>query len=221
MHKRAPISCIYEIACKANGRVYIGSTQDFRLRMIDHRKLLRHGKHTSRHLQAAFTKYGEAEFTFSILLECAVENLRLLEQAAMDMQRVFGGRESLFNHSLRADRPDWSDESRALLRSKRLGKLNPFFGKKHSAEACASMAASRTGRTTWNKGIKATPECRAKISAANRLRTHSAETRSKMSTSNKRLKAEGRTWAAEHRANHAAGQQRRRARSRAEKVSAT
>ena len=63
---------IYRITCKPTGRYYIGAcVTSFRLRWHKHLSSLRSGKHGNRHLLAAFKKYGEDAFEFSIEMDCA------------------------------------------------------------------------------------------------------------------------------------------------------
>ena len=74
------ISCIYEIRNKINNKIYIGSTVDFKKRKATHLKELRQGKHANSHLQNAWNKYGEDNFSFKIIERCSIENLLIREQ---------------------------------------------------------------------------------------------------------------------------------------------
>ena len=58
---------VYEIRNVTNGKVYIGSTIDTRVRFQRHRRELRAGKHSNAHLQNAWNTYGEDAFKFSVL----------------------------------------------------------------------------------------------------------------------------------------------------------
>ena len=60
-------SGVYVIQCLASGKMYIGSSVDIADRLFRHRSQLRRGINPNHHLQAAFTTYGEATFTFSVL----------------------------------------------------------------------------------------------------------------------------------------------------------
>lgn len=69
-----------------NGKYYIGQSVSLRMRWYHHRYRLRKQTHTCRHLQAAYNKYGEANFKFEILEKCSVELLTVREQYHMDLR---------------------------------------------------------------------------------------------------------------------------------------
>lgn len=77
-------SGIYKIENKVNGKLYIGSTINFKKRWWKHKALLRHGKHPNSHLQASWIKYGENNFAFTIVEECSPNSLLCKEQYYMD-----------------------------------------------------------------------------------------------------------------------------------------
>ena len=60
-------SGIYKITNKANGKIYVGSSNDIEGRWYGHVKDLNNNKHHSKHLQRAWNKYGEASFAFEII----------------------------------------------------------------------------------------------------------------------------------------------------------
>lgn len=59
---------IYEIRNENSNQIYIGSTNCFRKRYSEHKRLLRNNQHSNIHLQRAWNKCGEASFTFKVLL---------------------------------------------------------------------------------------------------------------------------------------------------------
>lgn len=63
------ISGIYEILCKINGKVYIGSSNNTRSRLLNHKRDLLKGKHINSHLQNSFSKYGVDNFIFRFIEE--------------------------------------------------------------------------------------------------------------------------------------------------------
>ena len=79
-----PISGIYNIVNKINGKQYVGSSNNIEARFIKHKKELKGGYHRNKHLQSAIIKYGIENFQFNIIEEC--ENYQLLkkEQSYID-----------------------------------------------------------------------------------------------------------------------------------------
>jgi predicted GIY-YIG superfamily endonuclease len=80
----AGASGIYQIRCVANDKIYIGSAVDIQQRWIHHRATLRSGNHRNKHLQAAWDKYGEDAFEFTILEYASRDDLLKTEQSWMD-----------------------------------------------------------------------------------------------------------------------------------------
>lgn len=62
-------ACIYSIKNNINNHEYIGQTIDFVKRKSKHITALRGDYHCNSHLQRAWDKYGEKNFTFSIIEE--------------------------------------------------------------------------------------------------------------------------------------------------------
>ena len=56
-------SGIYMCTCNINGRSYIGQSQDVKLRRCHHLSELRSGRHFNQHLQRAYDKYKEYNFS--------------------------------------------------------------------------------------------------------------------------------------------------------------
>lgn len=162
-------SGIYAIHNSVNLQHYIGSAVSLRARMRDHFSKLRRGIHENKHLQNAFLKYGEGAFWAEI-----VEFV----QGKADLV----AREQFY---LDSTRPSYN-----ILRTARSG-----LGFKHSEEECkkisvrmkekfASMSSedrkilvASYGFTM--KGRRALEETKAKISAANKGRIISEESKQK------------------------------------------
>lgn len=75
---------VYLITNKVNDKFYIGSSIDLLKRFYQHRWQLRNTCHPNRHLQAAWQKYDEENFEFSILKFCDPKNVIAEEQFALD-----------------------------------------------------------------------------------------------------------------------------------------
>ena len=82
------ISCVYKITCKANGKFYIGSTNDLVKRRIIHRFELKFERHFNKFLQADFNLYGDENFIFKVVERVSSlvgrNDLYKLEQKYMD-----------------------------------------------------------------------------------------------------------------------------------------
>ena len=161
---------VYEIVNTTNGKCYIGSAVNFTKRWREHKRSLSSGKHHSRHLQHAWTKYGENAFDFRKLLVCSKEHLIMYEQRAIDaiaseynIARIDGSTLGVIPTS----------EKLAKMSAAKKGKPSGGNGRKHSAETKAKMSASLMGRTSPTKGRKSSLETRAKISATKKGRPSS------------------------------------------------
>lgn len=74
-------SGIYCIRCTVNGKLYIGSTSNFKQRWKTHRVQLRGGRHHNVHLQRAWKICGESQFRFIVLMHCERHELFKWERA--------------------------------------------------------------------------------------------------------------------------------------------
>lgn len=77
-------SGIYQIRCKVNGKIYVGSAVNLAGRWYLHRRNLRQRTHHNLHLQQAWDKYGEENFEFSVLEFVGASDLLKSEQAWID-----------------------------------------------------------------------------------------------------------------------------------------
>lgn len=77
---------IYCIEQKSTSKIYIGLTTDYIRRKNEHLYELKHNKHCNQHLQNAWSKYGESDFSFSILKEIdgTQEDLKQAEIALIE-----------------------------------------------------------------------------------------------------------------------------------------
>lgn len=62
-----PVAGIYTIKCMVNKKIYVGKSVNVAGRWATHLSQLLTGKHSCKHLQADFSRYGAESFTFSIL----------------------------------------------------------------------------------------------------------------------------------------------------------
>ena len=62
---------VYKITNKANGKFYIGSSNNIKHRWNNHIKQLTEQNHKNSHLQNAWNLYGKDNFVFEIIEECS------------------------------------------------------------------------------------------------------------------------------------------------------
>lgn len=175
------LSGIYLITCIANGKTYVGSSQNIHKRGVSHRNALLANKHSNTHLQRAWNKYGADAFTI-IVLELCVSS-RLLDCEAEWFKRYPIG-----------------DDSRSFNISLTPG--SPMKGLKHKADTLNKMAKSQSGRkhsdetkakiSNAHKGRKRTPEQIERLKTINLGRKASDETRRKLSIAHTNPSAEAR-----------------------------
>ena len=160
MSKPAVVYCIRN---KINGHVYVGSTNNPRLRWNQHKCQLRNNKGRSTYLQRAWNLYGESAFEFEIIEE--VEDEFTVESAEQKWIDHFMGTVGLYNMGNAGNTPmrgkKLSEES-----CKNMSLAN--IGKKLSPERVARMSIERKGKgktEEWKKkisdsqpGIKDYPE---------------------------------------------------------------
>lgn len=176
---------IYMIINRINGKKYIGSAKVYSHRINSHKSKLENGKHTNKHLQNAWNKYGSSNFEFSQLEKVGdINKLLEREQYYLDTVlfashknnkfyelgynkiRIAGSNlgykfteEGKRNTSEGHKGIKMSEETKRKLRKINSGKNNRFFGKTHTKE-------SRSKISKASKGIKRSNEFKIKISQA-------------------------------------------------------
>jgi group I intron endonuclease len=80
---------VYRIVNTANGDAYYGSSKDVDKRLIRHRNELQNNKHHNSHLQRAWDKYGNENFTFELVEECTFDLLLQTEQHYLDKNPAY------------------------------------------------------------------------------------------------------------------------------------
>ena len=73
------ISCIYKITCDAEGRSYVGKTQNVGGRWWSHLGMLSANAHPNTELQRVYNQYGADSLSFSILDSVPVDDLSRAE----------------------------------------------------------------------------------------------------------------------------------------------
>lgn len=135
----AKISGIYEIVNTLNGKRYVGSAVDLRLRRNQHVTRLRNGRHHSRYLQKAWDKYGEGAFEFRIILRCDRDDLLMEEQKQIDLKSDYNmtkGAGSCLGRTL-------SDETRAKIAAAHLGRKHGPRSEEHRRNISAALKGKK------------------------------------------------------------------------------
>ena len=171
---------IYKITNSKNDHFYIGSSVNLTRRKSRHFSELRNNRHNNKHLQAAWKKYGESAFTFTV-----VEFVETVEQLHIVEDRWLAGHVGAsycYNIGMAAVSPMLGMS----------GPLSPTYGYRHTPEAKLQIAASSRGR-------EVTQETRAKRSAKLKGRVISQKQREQIS---KTLSGDGNYWYGKKRPEH-------------------
>lgn len=147
---------VYKIICLTNSKVYIGSSQTIRQRIINHKSSLRLNKHANIHLQRAFNKYGEVNFSFELIEYCTTTVLLDREQYYIDLYDSYN---KGFNRMPLASSPRgrvYSEEERKRRNLTRKPAWNK--GRARTEEEKVSHSLKMTGRKAWNKGVQKSEE---------------------------------------------------------------
>lgn len=146
---------IYKIENLINHKVYIGQSVSIKDRLKHHKQMLIKNKHFCSHLQKSWNKYGESNFIFEVIEECAKEDLDDREIYWID---YYGGYESNQNYNQRMGGQEThkiSERTKEKIRQANLGK-------KQSEEVVRKRAEAIKGHPFW--GRKRTEEEKRKQS---------------------------------------------------------
>lgn len=167
---------IYKITNIINNNCYIGSATNLKKRWSGHKRQLKLGKHSCKHLQHAYNKYGEDSFIYSVLLFCEKENLILYEQRAINVYKPEYNILKVAGSSLGHKH---SEETKLKMSLSRLGNKNRV-GKLHTIETKEAISKTLIGNVR-SLGNKLSNETKAKIAQAQLGKSPSKETRIKLS----------------------------------------
>jgi group I intron endonuclease len=164
--------------------------------------MLRNGKHSNRHLQNSWDKYGEDSFNFVIIETCDPDFVIDREQFYLDSERPFDPLVGLNNSPTATTRKGFkhSEETKALLsrRGKQRkhphllayaaslkGTVSPRRGISWgtwSIEERAKMSESRKGQIAWNAGIPMRDDVKTRVSksVSKNRRVYGPEVRAKI-----------------------------------------
>ena len=167
---------IYSIVTP-DGKRYVGSSRDIETRLRRHLAGLRKGLHQNHKLQSAFNVYGEVGLVLlHVEIDVPIERLRDREQYYMDLwMPEHNIAPKAINNTGIVHGPLHKERVSAA----RKGAGNGMFGKAHTPEAVAKIAAASMSRKDlpktklalsfgrgWNKGIAFSEESRKRMSDA-------------------------------------------------------
>lgn len=173
---------IYKIINVVNSKFYVGSAVDLKRRKTRHFSELRTGKHNNRHLQAAWTKYGEHAFVFVVIEELATDADLLAAENIWLREHV--GQEYCYSIGVDATAPMTGMS----------GELSPTWGYRHTESSLQKIGEASKQRIT-------SPEANAKRRVALLGKPRSTEVRAKISAA---LTGEKNPWYGKKRPDHGA-----------------
>lgn len=142
-------SGVYTITNTINGKIYVGSsTSNIYRRLIQHKVDLKRNIHRNSYLQNSYNKYGKDVFKFEILEYHSPEFCISMEQLWMNNLNTCN-RNLGYNIAVVAGNafgqkrtPKQKDNISKSLIGKRVGKLNPNYGKTWSKETREKISNS-------------------------------------------------------------------------------
>jgi group I intron endonuclease len=154
-------SGIYKITCTANGKIYIGSAINLRLRRNQHYSALNVNKHCNKYLQRTYNKYGKNDFKYEVL-ECCNPDI-LIEREQYYLDTLLFAQEYLRKENNKFRKAGFnlcpvagktllgvrkSKETRKRMSLARKGEKHYNYGKSLTDEHKANMSKSLVGRST-------------------------------------------------------------------------
>lgn len=197
---------IYMIRNIINEKKYIGKSFDIKKRWSNHKYELNKGIHGNSHLQSAWNKYGRDNFVFSIVEECAEDELDNKETYWIDKLDTYhngynqteGGGDGAHlpdevKAKIGAASKEWwaNPENRNRMSEARKGEGSFWYGKTFPEDMINKLSEShknpseeiRKKYSESHKGKKLPEEQKRKIGEANKGKKVSEETRKKISES--------------------------------------
>ena len=174
---------IYIIINKVNGHHYVGSSRNVVKRFKDHVRDLKYNRHSSRHLQNAWNKYGAEQFVFHVFASATLKTMRKIEAIYLlilpcqynNMRTV----DEQISHSHETRAKIGAIHRGKIISSEHKAKISAaHLGRRHSDQHKAKIGSAHRGKIL-------SQETKARIRAARAKQAFSVETRLKMSVAGK------------------------------------
>lgn len=185
---------VYRIFNLVTEKVYVGSSKNIKVRIDSHVNDLIRNKHTNRHLQFAWVKYGAESFRFEVLEYCERDRRVEREQYYINLYNSAEVGYNILPTAGSSFGRKMSEEARKKMSLAKKGKPSLRRGKTHSEESKRKMSISSTNPSD---------ETRQKMSRAKKGKTgnhtgipHSEESKQKMSLSKKGRKSTRKNYTA-------------------------
>jgi group I intron endonuclease len=172
------MGCIYVIENIVNGKKYVGQSVTGKKRIQAHLSTLKNNKHINTYLQRAFNKYGEAAFTFKILVDDLPE--RYMDDVERGLIATFRAADREHGYNLESgghENKRLSSETKEKMSASHKGKrkspesiekrsqsilklrrdpnyVHPNIGKKLSAKTKEKISNSHKGKKVSPKTIE-------------------------------------------------------------------
>lgn len=104
-------TCVYQIKNESDGKIYIGSSRNYKTRWYNHKYKLRKDIHENHKLQNAWNEYGEDSFKFEVLELCEESERYQLEQSYISELKPYRDDIGYNNTNNVHYVPDWAYEN--------------------------------------------------------------------------------------------------------------
>lgn len=131
---------IYAIKCLINDKIYIGQTNNYKVRMKQHLCELKTNKHTNKWLQHDFNIYGIDNFKYYILESNVPANMKYVKETFY--MNMYGGTNSDLIYNVKGNFHDDNTEYAQRKVSHLNDNYNLFEGKVHTEESKLKISQS-------------------------------------------------------------------------------